>query len=413
MSKVEKSKNILEEWKKHCDWLSSTLNPNEIFDRKAVNEVYYTLKNCFGEEYFILQANTDLSWIHSLISNYNQVGCISAIFEIASIIIYCQKELDETFLSKICELKGNPDNLRSYFQELYTYRLLDRNQIANRKKPIFNNQELEGTCTILNHEFLFECRKLYAPNVEQLNTLCTIIEKFFRCIESMNKGIGLIATIKLKDRNAKSNKDKFIKKIKTFTNEFNFRNDFGIIPYCISDNTGEFSIINYDKIDLLEIESKKDYDILAKIIPPEYEAPHRINIYKFFLYTEFSITQDKATENLINFIKEKKKQHKNSPIKQKIFFFDSEFMPEIRLGLINSEDIINKAKIKNFIESTSSDIVLCITIRNYFGLIPQVKILTFAKEKYYNVCHSLESLKTNFDFVLNSSQSPNYFKLHY
>ncbi len=74
------------------------------------------------------------------------------------------------------QLKKAPEGLRNFFFELFIYQCLDAKHIPNIKKPIINNQELEGICVLNGEQYLFECRKAFLPNIEVIDILRRLMQ---------------------------------------------------------------------------------------------------------------------------------------------------------------------------------------------------------------------------------------------
>ena len=261
-------KNLLNEWYKEVKLISSPLVIKPLFKQEKADYIYNTLLSFLNEEYFQINEYEDkpiekISWLFSLLTNSKHLGCINALYEVAELMTY-SKTLIPTIQQELQDLKKNPQNLRTFFFELYTYKLLDDCGISNNKKIVVGNQVIAGTCNILNTEFLFECRKIFMPNIQDLDVLRRLMKDFVSSIQNKIKGgIGMICTITLKRPITGKHRSSFHQKIDTYFSKLNSLRRYNIIiDYTIEDEMGTFKAINYNQADLIEI--PQSYEALSK-----------------------------------------------------------------------------------------------------------------------------------------------------
>lgn len=195
-------KNLLEEWYKETKVLSSPLSINPLVSRKIVDFTYNILLSFFGHKFFTIIIGRDkpiekIFWIHPLLINSRHRGSIYALYEIAYLIDY-SNSLDKGIQIELNNLKTSPEVLRTFFFELYIYQKLDYHNIVNNKKVIAGNQTLEGILNINQTDYLFECRKVFLPNISDLDILRRIQTDFWRESNANKAGIGVICTLKIK-----------------------------------------------------------------------------------------------------------------------------------------------------------------------------------------------------------------------
>jgi hypothetical protein len=140
------------------------------------------------------------------------------------------------------------------------------------------------------------------------------------------------------------------------------------------------------------------YHIIFKIIPPFNVIPSVPNQFRIELQSNFSISQNKVTSQLFDKIKGKQKQHSNSKYVNKIYFIDSESIPDFELPIFQMDSMFEEEKIKEFMNSLPENEIVCIIRREYMNSIPKVSIKVFGKNIDQKVKQRLESLKTNFDY---------------
>lgn len=396
--------NVLENWKKECFILSSPLNIKRelILDRTHIDSVYNTLADFFGLEYFNLSSQekdteSKTSWIHSLLVAPNHSACIAALFEVANLIIYL-KTLRAPFQREIKSLFKSPRQLRDRFFEIYTFRLLDDNNIQNEKNPKDGLQELEATCIIEGTKYLVECRKIYSHGINVIEAKKYLLEKLHLNFLESSKGIGFIGTMKLANSDNDRLKQIFTKKLSNFLDRFKVE-QFNTIDYHDIDEDGELSVVNYDVAKDIEVERDfSKYSVVFKVIPPPNTIPGVKNYYAVELKANHHISQRKLNQKLFSVLKDKINQHSNSKYSNKIFFIDSETIPDFEFPIFRMDSMFEEKEIELFVNSLPNKEIFCFIRREYLEDIPKVKINVFGKDIDGNVKKRLENLKTNFDY---------------
>ena len=394
--------NLLENWKKECYLLSSNLSLNKQSERTDVDSIYKIFFDYFGLDYFKIETseptlNTKSNWLHSLLVCHKRPACIAALYETANIILYLQT-LSKSIQKKFKSLDTDPRQFRDLFFELYVFRLLDYNKIPNTKKPKEGNQELDIVCAINEKEFLCECMKLYTPGFELLEAENYFMEILYLKLGSINKVFGLIGTIKFTNPNDIKVKEIFETKLTKFFRGFNEQN-FHTIDYHDFDENGELSVINYSDVHNIEIDKNfSQYHLVFKIIPPFNLIPGAPTHCRIELQAGFSIPQTKVTKKLFDTINGKYVQHANSKYINKIYFIDSETIPDFQLPIFRMDSMFEEEIIKEYINLLPENEIVCFIRREYMDDIPKVSIKAFGKNIDEKVKQRLENLKTNFDY---------------
>lgn len=362
--------NLLDEWYKEGITLSSIFSPQRLYAREKVEFIYNTLLYFFGARFFTADKYYDksiarTSWIISLITNTKSTECYTALYEVCCLIEY-SKGLTEDVQKELQDLKRkNPENLRTFFFELFIYSMLDTNKIENSKKVISGNQILEGTCVVLNTVFLFECRKVFLPNLRSLDLFRRVMTSIQTLQTTYPSTSGLILTIKFVAPISNNHYNDIVQKLKQFYRglaEFRGTPD---IQYTQIDGLAELIATNYDQATLIELKSKKNYDILNYTIPPEdiiSGIPIRIQNR---CVANFSLYRSKIYEKLESILKEKKKQHKKSEFNNKILFVDNEMLPEFQMNLFPNESIYDFDEVKKVYYKVGFKDILVIIRRTY------------------------------------------------
>ncbi len=400
---MEYTENFLERWKKECYFLSSEFNYKNTFNlkRSDVDSTYAELKEYFGLEYFM--PSTVRNWLHTLLINYHKPACILLVFEISNLLDYA-KTLSGPIQRKLKSLRNNPKQFRDMLFEIFTYRLLDANKIPNIKKPFEGKKELEGTCTINGKEYLFECKKLYSPDSDLLETIAFALDLLFLQLHTLNKGFGFIGTIRFENPNSLSNKKNVESKIKAFINEFNSQTWIKTIEYEDNSENISLNVIDYSQLANLELEKDhENYHITFRYVPPSSPTPGIPVQYGVILGASFGMPQWKIYRKFFNAIQDKRKQHQNSKYQNKIYFIDSEFIPDLSLPIFQSDSMVVEEEISNFVKSMSEEEIVCIIRREYMSDVPKISIEAFGKNLDSSLKFFLESLNTNLDYDLSVS----------
>ncbi|RFP65968.1 hypothetical protein D0N36_05730 [Hymenobacter lapidiphilus] len=183
--------------------------------------------------------------------------------------------------------------------------LLDKAKIYNKKKLTIGTQEIEGLCTINNKTFLFECRKVFMPRIEELDIKKRLMEIFYLKSRKINKGIGMICGIKMNKPIISKYRHSFEEKISTYFDEFNKSNSFDRINYSIEDETGIFSACSYDEASLIEAKELKNYDVLFYLSPQGNKGD--MVYLTGGTQSIFQVSQTTIYKKLESILKEKKK----------------------------------------------------------------------------------------------------------
>lgn len=361
------------------------------------------MKTTFGPKFFFSQEENiqihDQNWLHQLLVNTKQKGSFLLLLDYAKLIDYATS-LGTEFFHRIKQLETNLDNLRSYFFELFTYRLLDNNGIENVKRTIEGNQEQEGRCNIAGSDFLFECRKLYLPGSIELDVKKYIATHLVMKIkQEFNVGIGVLITVRFKRVVSNKSKAIFREKIDRFFRKLEIQKGrFHSIDYEDQDDNGVFKVSDYSIDQRLELENDKGCDVFCYLAPPGIITPGVPNHFVFHVSTSFTKDNSQVTDYLLNKIKEKKRQHNTSNFTKQIFFFDNEAFPGVRMSLFpmaKSNFEINEKIVQTYIDESSSDVILCIINRNYTHSKPIIEIKTFCKPHLNNIKATLQHLISN------------------
>jgi len=401
----EMKRNLLIEWKKECDLLSSDFVGKKQLERSDIDTVYKIFSDYFGINYFDIENSTqsnqsEENWILYLLANSTRLSPMTALFEIANILLYLQSQ-SKSIQKKFKSLFNDPRQFRDLFFELYIFRLFDYNNIQNIKKPKEGNKELDIVCNINSEDYLCECRKIYAPNQILLNNEKHLMVQLYLKLATLNKGFGLIGKIKFNEPNSEETKKIFENKLNKFVEGFNAQKFLHTIDYHDKDQHGEFSVVNYSVDNNLEADQDfSKYHIVFKIIPPQSPRPGVPNHYRVELKAGLGIPDYKILAKLFSTLKEKRDQHINSKYAKKVYFIDSEAILDFQPAIFMDGSAFPEAEIQNHINTFSDNEIFCFILRDYMSPIPKVTIKVLGRNVDDTIKHRLENLQTNFDFTL-------------
>ncbi len=373
--------NILSNWYNEVLVISSPLNPFRKIERSKIDFIYTSFVLSLGNSFFEIQQGADkpinkTSWLFSLLSNHSHLGCINALYEVSLLMKYSEG-LEPSLKTELAHLKKNPENLRTFFFELFIYKVFDTGKIEHVKKPKINNQVLEGICTLSGEKYLFECRKSFLPNIIELDVFRRLMTDIYQHTKSLELGIGMIGTIKLKRPIKGIQRVNFSNKIKQFFNKLNSLAIKGRIQinYHQEDEDGCFSAIDYDEANLIEIKATKDYDVIFYVAPPKVPIQGILNYYSAKVSCNFSVFESHIYKKLERVLKEKKEQHRQL-IMNKIIFLDNEILPEFHMNLFQN-GMYDLSKVKKVYEKINLKSILCVVQRSYNekGSIIEVDVL--------------------------------------
>jgi hypothetical protein len=128
---------LLARWYEQVWVRSSPLSITPLIDRAVVDDIYQTLSTYFPKNYFRVNPNADaelrkIPWLFGVLSSHIQMECIHALQEVSTLLHYLQM-LDQKIIKEFYQLQKNPQNLRSFFFELFIYRFLYQLQLRTKK----------------------------------------------------------------------------------------------------------------------------------------------------------------------------------------------------------------------------------------------------------------------------------------
>lgn len=396
MFKPFTTKNLLSEWYQEAQIISSPFAIKAQYPRGKVDFIYKTLQDFFGLRFFGVNAGTDkaidkISWLFGLLSTNKSIPCYHALYDVCQLIEY-SRTLDESIQKEMMQLKRNPENLRAFFFELFIYRLFDLNAVANAKKVVSGNQVLEGTCELDGKTFLFECRKAFMPNMNELDVRRRILTDIYLLGQEFPVGVGMICTIKLNGPLSGAHVSDMRAKLRAYFKKLSEIKSRVTIQYTHGGEYGVLTAIDYDEATLIDIQAKKEYDILYYVEPPKIPVPGVPDLYRARISCNFSVAESQVYKKLEAMFKEKKRQHRNSPFENKIIFLDSESLPEFHMNIFQNDSMYKPEMIQQAYTKAGLKDILCIVRRSYDNEGPFVLVDVIAPAHLQVAASALKSM---------------------
>lgn len=350
------------------EWFVTAQRHTAVIDEPVISDIHDTLLKYFGVDYFIVEPNydpqlKDLSWIWTLLSNVDNVSCMHALYDIAQLTKYLHT-IDPDIIREFHELKGNAENLRAFYFELFVFRMMDNSGIPNQKKIVIDQQPLDATCTIDGQLFLVECKKNFQPDVGDWDVIRRLTIDFMKASRRFSVGEGVICSIRLARPITGKQYHVFQQLIRECSSRWKVAPDFLITPVKVTIPEGTIALdpFNEQLLKALEAESP---DVLCHTQKQGDFVEGKGQLYEVGVGFMKSVYNDELYKSLERSLERKHRQHKRSSIEQKIFIFDSETIPELHMNLFQSEDMLEVEKAKQVYEKLRMKEIVCLVERRY------------------------------------------------
>lgn len=219
--------------------------------------------------------------------------------------------------------------------------------------------------THLEEDYIFECRKAFLPKILELDVMRRIIKDIWQHGQTMMYDRGMICSIIFNRPIQGVHRSNFIDKFRKFLAELIKVDERDSINYQDNDEYGCFTAVDYNEANLFEVKAKKQYDVLLYVVPPTTSVKSISNFYEVKMLCTFSVYQQQVYKKLETILREKMRQHKKSPVKNKVIFLDSEIIPEFHMNLFHNEGLYDLDLIKKVYDKIKMKDVLCIIRRVY------------------------------------------------
>ncbi|TAH43643.1 MAG: hypothetical protein EYC69_02195 [Bacteroidetes bacterium] len=396
-------RHLLNWWKEEVNVLSSDLYIQQPppYKRAGLDAIYNVLKRHFPDTFFQVNATdqftiSNSNWINYLLVQPKHQGSLGALSELCLVLDYFgQIKIKVPGLElKFNSLINDPQRLRDFLFEIYTYRLLSLNNIIIDINPEFYKQTLEGYCFFDKQKFMFECKKLTVPYLTGLELRFYILDKLRVQIERQKNITGMIGIIKFKNPLDVKMKPVFDNKIRAFWTWFSSqKKERKPLYYKVEDEDGLLEVVAYSQARKIELEySRSEYHVLFMVIPPFTITPGIENHYRVDVQLHFELSQSKIQKKLENSLNKKRKQHKNHS--NRIFFIDSEAINELSLPIFRTNGMFDEPQIQKFYnEQFGLNDILVFVIRDYTTNKTSTKFKVFSNPENERIKKQIEAFK--------------------
>jgi hypothetical protein len=265
--------------------------------------------------------------------------------------------------------------------EVFAARWLNHNRSLIAVETTLDNQVqvLDGVCSINGRHFIYECQKLRSVSMDTIKALLAVQVYFAQYLNNVKYASPVSCVVMIK-QNPKKAKNTVITRLKTFFASPNFK----------SGNFKEQTITSPDYEIIITpftygMEGSKTFKnniprVHMDIIPPNKLNKEGLTYHQVRFRTDFTLTQDYINEKFIERISKKRKQHRKNSDKPRLFLFDSEHLNDMNLPFSPLPHTIEQKTIEKYLNSKSTDDVVCIIYRNYRESLPKFTVKVFAPE---------------------------------
>lgn len=134
------------------------------------------------------------------------------------------------------------------------------------------------------------------------------------------------------------------------------------------------------------------------IIPPHKLNKEGLTYHHVRFRTDFTLTQDYINEKFIEHIKKKRRQHRKNKDKPRLFIFDSEHLNDMNLPISPMPHTIERETVEKYLNSKSTDDIVCIIYRNYREILPKFTVKVYAPEHMQPYAQQLENFGFHQDY---------------
>jgi len=384
-------KNLVEEWKKQINWLSSDFNPSRRYriKKSVFINVEKVLFDFWGKEYFEINEsqkypdiyNDVQNWLHLLLSNFD-FNTMRQLFELVNVIEFYHRTNPEILNSLISKSKlKNLQRFKDEYFELYTFAVLDMNEVKNRKKVYEGEGELEGDCILQNTLCLFECKRLQNPLNKTRDTLLYFITEAGRLSKKHRYPLLMTISLEKDDKNIKSIFSKLLNDYMIKSNNCKTLDDYE--TFNLTTEKGTRLVFDYytpEKYELLKHEANSDLRLLFKVVQSisskeiHFHCQPEINI---------NYSDKKMSDYVLKQINKKRKDRANSKYSHRIYFFENELCG-LDLPLTTSPNGLTmgmKNKISEYLNrKNTNDVVVIISKDLITQKKDNIKVDIFCKE---------------------------------
>lgn len=399
--------NLLNNWYKHYRWRSSSLNPHRDVARVSIDQLYERLYTMFGNEFFEIPEPTKIgtmstNWLHYLLASRGSSALVP-LWEFHTLVEVAEKYFPDVH-KRLLSYKKNTWKIQDTLFEVFAARWLNHNGALVAVEPTLGNQVIDGFCNINGTHFIYECQKLRSVSMDTIRAILDVQVYFAQYLNKIRYASPVSCVVMLK-QNPKKAKNAVITWLKKFFTSSEFKTgrfreqtitvpDFEIIitPFTYGMEASKTFSSNIPRVHI-------------DIIPPNKINKEGLTYQQVRFRTDFTLTQDYINEQFIERINKKRKQHRKNSDKPRLFLFDSEHLNDMNLPISPLPHIIEQETVENYLNSKSTNDVVCIIYRNYRESLPKFTVKAFAPEHMKPFAQQLEKFGFHQDYEVARSST--------
>jgi uncharacterized membrane protein len=347
----------------------------------------------FGSDFFkitprelkvatIKAKNSD--WFYQLLANDDYPSLLQ-LFEVRHLLQFLSYH--QSNLYGILKANTRSQAFRNYLFEGIIFEMLSRNKVKFDPKPQINGKEREGFLSIGQQQFLFECKKLYSYQLPGLGFIFTVHEEFFRLWRKYPLALnGFITINSTNEELLKKHRPVFNQSFKDFFQQLKKTKQIHFQKEIVDENNKLVGKIFFEPYNIAIFEHQvsllHDTAVCFRIKPAIATTIQEElkDIHNTKLLFKFNMMESNSVAFLLNKLDKKRKSQKDMKHLPRIFFFDNEIYRGTEFGLFQSEVDLNAREIQSYVNSKSTNDIVCILFRKYVGQQrPQWKLKVFCK----------------------------------
>lgn len=360
--------NLLQSWHDEALIHSSPLAPKPLYPRRVVNFIHRSLQDVFPASFFdhvfgFDIAARDMNVINRLLLSSKDLGAIGALAETAILIHYIREKQQELY-QQLLHQTANPVQFQATLCEAYIAHGLARLGIQYSCSTTAAGVPLDGFFTLGEQRFRIECKQPFIPDSEDFEALNRILSK--ASIELSAHGV--VGTYGIAIRVTRPVKPIVMSEASHLIAQALKRLSFGkltIAEELVSPSKQlAIDLLPYGVLDPGKTTSEKELVVRLEV-NPERDTPENVPNASVHFSSDFSFTNDDVIDRLRDIIQLARKQHRNRGDEQLVVCVDSQEHNDFRLGLLQANDSLERADVRQRIESAAGNAVVLVTRRVY------------------------------------------------
>lgn len=374
---------------------SSGLNPWAPIKRERLVKIETCLRELYPKKFFLHQFGrdtvaSDMHVVKRLLLNSQRYENISALAEIGDVLKFCRSNMPVLW-KQLTQQLGNSRNYEATLYEAFVARGLSKSGLSYENNHVINGTPLDGHITYRGDSFVVECKKLFAPKLDEFNQLERglstilastvdrpifgpyVLEVLFgrpmegRAIQILNELLGEAYST-------------FVGNAQSFATTYEISRQhvtLRIIPHSIlhvpAESDAKQLVLRWD------ITSGPTF---------KQDGQATINLSGGFNYSNAEVI-----DKLRDALSQARKQHKKLVGSRLIIFVDSQELGDGQLGVLHQNEMLLRDDVIPRIRDVVKDDIVIVTRRTYDLSKARFKFYSFNDAKYQPL---LERIKRGF-----------------